>query len=120
MSLDQFKQLNPVRDVDLTLPRTHRFRNSPIYQDGEGREFFESFVTYFIPEDPTDQYFTVPPGAEGRLDLISHHVYGTSKYWWILVLANDIVDPFDDVVEGMILRYPSRTRLFTDNLLSFV
>ena len=35
----------------------------------------------------------IPNGYENRPDLISNLFYGSPKYWWLLMLVNNITDP---------------------------
>ena len=49
---------------------------------------------------------TVPAGMEGRPDLISNDVYGTSMYWWVICVANNITDPFEQLTAGKMIRIP--------------
>jgi hypothetical protein len=37
----------------------------------------------------------VPAGYEHRPDLISNVFYGSPKNWWLLMLVNNINDPFE-------------------------
>jgi hypothetical protein len=37
----------------------------------------------------------VPAGYQHRPDLISNVFYGTPKNWWLLMLVNNIEDPFE-------------------------
>jgi len=37
----------------------------------------------------------VPDGYAHRPDLISNVFYGTPAYWWLLMLANNVSDPFE-------------------------
>ena len=37
----------------------------------------------------------IPNGYEHRPDLISNVFYGTPKNWWLLMLVNNITDPFE-------------------------
>ena len=37
----------------------------------------------------------VPEGYQHRPDLISNVFYGSPKYWWLLMLVNNISDPFE-------------------------
>jgi len=39
-------------------------------------------------------------------DFISYKIYGTERYWWIICLVNDIMNPFTDIEEGVILKIP--------------
>lgn len=42
----------------------------------------------------------------GRLDLLSYEVYETAMLWWVIALANDILDPFDDTLVGSLIYIP--------------
>ena len=37
----------------------------------------------------------VPPGFEHRPDLLSYVLYNSPKNWWLLMLVNNISDPFE-------------------------
>lgn len=37
----------------------------------------------------------IPAGYEHRPDLISDLFYNTPGYWWLLMLVNNITDPFE-------------------------
>lgn len=53
-----------------------------------------------------DNYVEITTVNATRLDLISYLYYQTPEYWWILALANNILDPFNIPV-GTILRIPA-------------
>lgn len=42
----------------------------------------------------------VPNGMEGRPDLIADKVYGSSSLWWVICVANNISDPFEELKAG--------------------
>lgn len=42
-----------------------------------------------------------------RADLISYEIYETPDVWWLILLANDIVDPFEELYMGRVLDIPS-------------
>jgi hypothetical protein len=48
----------------------------------------------------------VPNGMEGRPDLISHSIYGTTANWWVICVANDIIDPFEELKAGNKIKLP--------------
>ena len=48
----------------------------------------------------------VPAGYEGRPDLISYQAYGIVDYWWVICAANNIIDPFEQLIAGKQLRIP--------------
>ena len=61
---------------------------------------------------------TVTLDDENRLDIISNKYYGTPRYWWVIALANEIIDPFDIPI-GTYLRIPSLISLYnTGGVLS--
>lgn len=51
---------------------------------------------------------------EGRPDLISERIYGSSyhQYWWILMIMNDLRSPVE-IKSGMKVKYPSLSDLET-------
>ena len=42
----------------------------------------------------------------GRLDLLAYEIYESPMLWWVIALANDIVDPFDDALVGSLIYIP--------------
>ena len=54
----------------------------------------------------TPVYYKTDEHDVGRPDLISFELYRTVKYWWIICLVNNIVNPFTDIVVGSILLIP--------------
>lgn len=54
---------------------------------------------------------TVSIAEEGRLDIIANQYYNTPRFWWVIALANNIIDPFDIPV-GTTLRIPTIISLY--------
>ena len=48
----------------------------------------------------------VPAGMDGRPDLLAYKLYGSSNYWWVLCVANSIIDPFEQLTAGKQIRVP--------------
>lgn len=48
----------------------------------------------------------VVQGEEGKPDLLSYKIYGSTRYWWILMVYNAILDN-SDIINGLIVKYPS-------------
>jgi len=71
--------------------------------------FLESKEEFLSEEDI---YHTVERQDENRLDLISYKYYRTVSYWWIILLANSIYNPFN-IKTGDVLRIPSPSIIFT-------
>ncbi len=42
----------------------------------------------------------IPAGFEHRPDLISNLFYGNASYWWLIMLVNNIADPFEGLNVG--------------------
>jgi hypothetical protein len=55
----------------------------------------------------------VPPECDNRIDLFSFQQYGSSRYWWMIALANAdaIKDPIWDFRSGMTVLVPDRAAL---------
>lgn len=53
--------------------------------------------------------------AGERLDVLAHKYYGDEDYWWVIALANRIMDPFM-MVPGTRLRIPSEAKVILDKL----
>lgn len=64
----------------------------------------------FLSDD--DVYHTVEKHEVNRIDLVSFKYYGTVNYWWVILLANSVHDPFE-ISLGHILRIPSPSIIFT-------
>lgn len=64
--------------------------------------------------DGVDTVEHIIRGGE-RLDVIAHRYYGDEEYWWVIALANRIMDPFALEV-GRKLRIPTEARAILDKL----
>ena len=56
-------------------------------------------------------YYTVRELDVGRPDIISQRLYGTTNYWWFLMWFNGVSDPWNDLRDGMVLKYPALERV---------
>lgn len=52
-------------------------------------------------------YFKVNEVDLQRPDLISYKVYGTVKYWWLILSYNNIENPYIDLEIGQLLKMPN-------------
>lgn len=48
----------------------------------------------------------IPPGYEHRPDKISTVFYGTPDNWWLLLMANSIMDPLDGFKVNQKIKIP--------------
>ena len=71
----------------------------------------ESINQDTVSESNSDLYITVDNTNSNRLDTISYIYYGYSTYWWVIALANNIIDPFK-VPYGTVLRIPPLSSLY--------
>lgn len=53
--------------------------------------------------------------AGDRLEIIAHKYYGDEEYWWVIALANRIIDPFAIPV-GTTLHIPTEVKVILDKL----
>jgi len=60
----------------------------------------------------TPTYYRVAADDLMRPDMISYKCYGVVEFWWIIMLVNNIENPFIDLVEGAILTIPSRLDIY--------
>lgn len=89
-----------------------RYKNIRRIKDSEtGKVYHETWIQKIIDLSNDDQFVTVTKEVEGRLDIISNIYYNTPKLWWIIAIANDIIDPFD-VEIGKRLRIPPVVSLY--------
>jgi hypothetical protein len=58
-------------------------------------------------------YYMVKEDDLMRPDLISYKVYGTVKYWWLIMMVNGIGDIFSDLEVGLTLQIPNILDIFT-------
>ena len=84
-----------------------RYKNLRTIRDEETKKVHhESWNQKFIPESKNeDTYVTVTNKTKDRLDIIAYNKYGSPRYWWVIAMANYIIDPFD-VPVGTYLRIP--------------
>ena len=54
----------------------------------------------------TDLYHRVEDSEENRIDMISYKYYGSVYLWWIIAIANGILDPLLEIASGDTLRIP--------------
>ena len=80
--------------------------------EDQGQTYLETYNQKFIPVSDDDAYHVVTHREVNRLDIISEDYYGTPDYWWVIALANNMIDPFI-VNEGVMLRLPSLTPLMS-------
>lgn len=92
-------------DIQLYLGINSRYSDNPVFKAGENL-ILNTFEKPIYTSATDDSYFTVIDKYQGRLDLISAAVYGTTELWWLIAYTNNILDPFTEVVAGTQLVIP--------------
>lgn len=78
--------------------------------DSNSNVYMESPNSFNLSEDGCT-YHQVEVGEEGRLDIIATTYYQDPSMYWIIALANNIIDPFI-IIPGTILKIPKFSVLF--------
>lgn len=81
---------------------------SEVNDSGTKLEWWERTV---FKIDDSDILFTVDKVAAGRLDNIAKAFLDDSKLWWVIAQYNAVLDPLNEIVEGRVLRIPTRDRV---------
>jgi len=79
--------------------------------DAPGADPLTSYFLIKLKSLPVRGQYVVQT-EENRPDLIASRIYGSTQYWWILLLYNDMFSP-TELVAGVVLNYPSPTDLST-------
>lgn len=112
--LAQFREV--FEDLKYLSPREYkdvsRYKNVRLIQDKDTNKIYHETVNqYTVDESKDESTYIVGIETANRLDLVSYRCYSTSKYWWVIALANNILDPFD-VPYGTTLRIPPLSVLY--------
>lgn len=83
-----------------------RYYFTPYAVDSNNKIVFQLFIHPTYVEGEGEYYHTVTQVEENRLDIVAKSVYNNSKFWWLLALANNIIDP-TSVPKGSKLLVPS-------------
>lgn len=95
-------------------PNVSRYSSLRRLKDTEsGKYYHENWIQKFIKVSAEDQYYTVTLYEKNRLDIVSNMYYSTPKYWWVIAIANNIIDPFDLPI-GTNLRIPPIISIYTE------
>lgn len=104
--------------VQYLIPRMYEYvsRYSTVrrLQDKDtGKIYHENWNKKGIDTTSEDSYFVVTKREEGRFDIISNDYYNTPRFWWVIAIANNIIDPFELEI-GTRLRIPQILSLYND------
>lgn len=82
-------------------------------RDSRYRSFYLDVAKLPKLSDSVGDLVIVPTECENRIDLFSYQQYGSSRYWWLIALANaDLIkDPIWDFTAGLTVLVPRDTEL---------
>lgn len=77
-------------------------------RDSRYKDFYLDVAKLPVMSASSGDYVIVPAECENRIDLFSYQQYGSSRYWWMIALANaDLIkDPIWDFTAGMTVLVP--------------
>jgi nucleoid-associated protein YgaU len=79
-----------------------------IYQNENDLYFYNLLQTIHFPQNLPDSYFQQYNVTYGDTwPYISYKVYGDTRLWWIITLANNIINPTHVLNSGDILKIPN-------------
>lgn len=90
-----------------------RYKNCSILKNRDsGDTILATREIFDIPPNVGDKYHTVEMHEVNRLDIIADRYYRNPLLWWIIAQANNIVDPFQSLTPGDVLRIPGIETLY--------
>jgi hypothetical protein len=104
--------------MDLTgqrLQTTSRLRMFPILKEWNNEHFINIFRSYVISSKiklKDDYWFTYVIETEDWWDNISNLHYDTPNLWWVICILNDIVNPMEEIEEGMVIKILKENYLY--------
>ena len=105
--------LNFERDI----PISSSLRLYPVVQDTYDKEIFLNvFRSYQVSPDKFNdeslfEYYIIQ--TDDWLDNISSIHYNTPYLWWLVALFNGITNPYEELVEGDVLKILSYSNIYT-------
>lgn len=84
----------------------NRYVYTEILSKQNGNSHYNLYSKPLSSTEFIDGYHRVEEREVNRLDIISLRRYGTSQLWWLIAMANNILDPFY-VPVGLTLKIPS-------------
>jgi len=87
------------------------FNRFVFMKPGNKDKFYDWRIDFDKHDIDFDKFIIGEEKYVNRPDYISYDVYGNSKYWWIIAMANDIKDPFYEFHRGKELKIPNLVAL---------
>tara|TARA_B100000886_G_C20164996_1_gene383657 strand:+ start:244 stop:528 length:285 start_codon:yes stop_codon:yes gene_type:complete len=83
-------------------------KQSPYSKTSTAGDYLDVMTHRSIVHDRDDETYIIEAKYNMRPDLLSYHIYGSSKYWWLFAVRNKniIIDPIQDFKAGVTIRIP--------------
>lgn len=83
-----------------------RYYHTSFVKNDENIILLNLFRTVDYTNDTENlQYHIVKPTEANRIDKIAHDYYGDSSFWWLIAIANNMINPFV-LVPGTTIKVP--------------
>ena len=95
------------RHVVHGLSENSRLQMFNVIKDDNLEYYFNIFRNYTIPDhlkNDDSLYDVYIIDNDDWWDNISAHWYDTTELWWLVCFTNDIVNPFEEIYPGMIIK----------------
>ena len=87
------------------------------YTRGGRTETNGAFVEWWdkrdVAKDPSDIIYIMEAKYEGRPEMLGYVFYGDTGLWWVICQYNGILDPMNELKEGVALLIPTKTKVST-------
>lgn len=87
--------------------RTSRYRKDDIIVDEQRNVIYRETYSKPLRSRAGSKYFKVTPQYEYRPDLLAEDVYGSPKYWYVILEMNGLTG-FEQFVRGLTVIVPDR------------
>ena len=82
-----------------------RYANISLITDSRFNEkYHETVFNYKVKESNGDKFITLD--RDTRLDVLANKYYADPSLWWVIAMANNIMDGLETVKLGTVLRIP--------------
>lgn len=89
-----------------------KFFNKQQLEDGtEIVDFLDDSILDYEWET-VDRVGRLSSHHKDRLDFLASDLLGDNLFWWVVLLSNDVVDPFDGLEQGNLIIAPKRSEIF--------
>lgn len=104
-----------VKNVDLLVYERSdtRYLYTPKVYDTNKKTIYSLFVKHGFVNTNDSIYHIVRGSEDNRLDLIANKYYSNPQYWWMIAMANNIIDPFV-LVPGTTIIVPNIDAFYQD------